>query len=118
MLLNRDSAIQSASRKFYPVYKSEILVPCQPSRRRVIPSGRPTVQSIIRPNDVDFRPDLLLCREASNCSSLHPFGRFRSPSGRPSVFDQSFRISFQNTNMGRLLQQSRRRGFSFGRSHL
>jgi hypothetical protein len=35
-----------------------------------------------------FRPDLPLCREASNCSSLHPFGRFSSTSGRHSMFDQ------------------------------
>jgi hypothetical protein len=38
---------------------------------------------------MDSCPDLPLCREASNCSSLHPFGRFSSPSGRPSVFDQA-----------------------------
>jgi hypothetical protein len=86
-------------------------VPCQLSGRRVIPSGRPSVQSIIRPVDVDSRPDLPLCREASNCSSLHPSGRFSSLFGRHSVFDQSFRISFQNTNMGRSLQPSRRCGF-------
>jgi hypothetical protein len=35
-----------------------------------------------------FRPYLPLCRKASNCSSLHPFGRFSSTSGRHSVFDQ------------------------------
>jgi hypothetical protein len=29
-------------------------VPCQPSGRRVIPSGRPTVQTIIRPDDENF----------------------------------------------------------------
>jgi hypothetical protein len=38
---------------------------------------------------VDSRPDLSLCREALNCSSLHPSGRFSSPSGRLSVFDQA-----------------------------
>jgi hypothetical protein len=38
---------------------------------------------------VGSHPDLPLCREASNCSSLHPSGRFSSPSGRPSVFDQA-----------------------------
>jgi hypothetical protein len=37
---------------------------------------------------VDFRPDLPLCQEASSCSSLHQSGRFRSPSGTHSVFDQ------------------------------
>jgi len=30
------------------------LVPCQPSGRRVIPSGRPSVQSIIRPDGENF----------------------------------------------------------------
>jgi hypothetical protein len=35
-----------------------------------------------------FRPDLSLCREALNCSSLHPSGRFSSTSGLHSVFDQ------------------------------
>jgi len=35
-----------------------------------------------------FRPDLPLCWEASNCSSLHLFGCFSSTSGRHSVFDQ------------------------------
>jgi hypothetical protein len=35
-----------------------------------------------------FRPDLPLCQEASNCSNLHPSGRFSSMSGRHSVFDQ------------------------------
>jgi hypothetical protein len=38
---------------------------------------------------VDSRPDLPLCREASNCSSLHTSGRFSNPSGRLSVFDQA-----------------------------
>jgi len=35
-----------------------------------------------------FHLDLPLCREASNCSSLHPSGRFSSTSGRRPVFDQ------------------------------
>jgi hypothetical protein len=35
-----------------------------------------------------FHLDLPLCREASNCSNLHPSGRFSSTSGRLSVFDK------------------------------
>jgi hypothetical protein len=35
-----------------------------------------------------FPPDLPLCREASNCSNLHPSGCFNSTSGRHSVFGQ------------------------------
>jgi len=38
---------------------------------------------------VDFRLDHPLCREALNCSSLYPSGRFSSPFGRLSVFDQA-----------------------------
>jgi hypothetical protein len=41
---------------------------------------------------MDFHPDLPLCREASNCSSLHPLGRFSSPFGRLSMFDQALRF--------------------------
>jgi hypothetical protein len=54
MHLNRDSAIQKSSRRFCTVYKLEKLDPFQPSGRRDIPFGRPTVQSIIRPNDENF----------------------------------------------------------------
>jgi hypothetical protein len=35
-----------------------------------------------------FLPDLPLCREASNYSSLHPSRRFSSTSERHSLFDQ------------------------------
>jgi len=54
MLLNRDSAIQSASRRFCTIYKSEKSNPLQLSGRRDIPSGRPTVQSIVHPDDENF----------------------------------------------------------------
>jgi len=81
MHLNRDSAIQSSSRRFCTVYNSVKSDPLQPFRRRDISSGRPTIQSIIR-------PDLPLCREASICSSLHPSGYLSSTSGPHSIFDQ------------------------------
>jgi hypothetical protein len=51
------------------------------------PSGCPTKASSVRTTRT-FNPDLPLYREASNCSSLHPSGRFSSTSGRHSVFDQ------------------------------
>jgi hypothetical protein len=38
---------------------------------------------------VDSNPGLPLCRESLNCSNLHTSGRFSSPSGRSSVFDQA-----------------------------
>jgi hypothetical protein len=70
MLFNKDSAIQSASRKFCTFHKSENSIPCQPSGRRAIPSRRPSVQSIIRLDDENFPPDLPLCREASKLLQL------------------------------------------------
>jgi hypothetical protein len=55
MHLNKDSAIQrSFSRRFCTVYKSEKSDPLQPSGGRDIPSGRPTVQSIIPLDDKNF----------------------------------------------------------------
>jgi len=54
MLLNRDSAIQRSSRRFCTVYKSEKLDPLQLSGRHDILSGRPTVQSIICPDNENF----------------------------------------------------------------
>jgi hypothetical protein len=35
-----------------------------------------------------FRPDLPLCREALNCSSMHPSRHFNNTSGRLLVFDK------------------------------
>jgi hypothetical protein len=52
--LNRDSAIQSSSRRFFTVYKSEKSDPLQQSGRRDIPARRPTIQSIIRPDNENF----------------------------------------------------------------
>jgi hypothetical protein len=62
--------------------------PLQLSRRRDIPSRCLTVQASSVRTMRTFRPDLPLCREASNFSSLHPSGCFSSTSGRHSVFNQ------------------------------
>jgi hypothetical protein len=117
MFFNRDSAIQSASRRFCIIYKSEKSDSLQPSRQRDIPFGHPTVQSIIRPDDENFpsgpssvsrsfltapaciRPDVSAARlDDTRCST-------------------SYRISFQNTDMGRLLQPFGGCGFPSGRAH-
>jgi hypothetical protein len=89
MLFNKDSAIQKCFQKTLHSLQVRKFNSLPAVRWRVIPSGRPSVQSIIRPDDVDSRPNLPLCREASNCSSLHPFRRFSSSSGRLSVFNQA-----------------------------
>jgi len=56
MHLNKDFSIQRSSRRFCTIYKSDKSDPLQPSGRRDIPSGHPTIQSIIRPDDENFQP--------------------------------------------------------------
>jgi len=60
----------------------------QPSERRDIFSRHSTIQASSVWTTRAFRPDLPLCREASNCSILHPSGRLSNTSRRHSVFDQ------------------------------
>jgi hypothetical protein len=74
----------------------------------------PDRPSIIRPDNVDFRPDPPLYREAS-VPACNPSGRLSSSSGRRLVIDP-LQIFFPSSNMGRLLQPSRRRGFPSGRA--
>jgi hypothetical protein len=63
-------------------------VPLQLSERRDISSGCSTLQASSVRTTRTFHSDLPLCRETSNCSSLHLFRRLSSTSGRHSVFDQ------------------------------
>jgi hypothetical protein len=111
MLFNRDSAIQKCFRRLCTACKSRFQVPCQPSGRRVIPSGRPSVHCSIGSDDMPYRPDTRQTKHHSTrrrgfpsgpftvsrsfCSSLHPFERLSSPSGRLSVFNQAS-DSFKN----------------------
>jgi len=88
MLLNRNSVIQSSSRRFCTVYKSEKLDPLHLSGQRDISSRRLTVQASSVRTTRTFHPDLPLCQEASNCSSLHLSGRLSSTSERRLVFNQ------------------------------
>jgi hypothetical protein len=90
--------------------KKNYKVPCQPSGRCVIPSGRPSVYCSIRSDDVSFRPDIrqtsIICPDNVLLPSRHlhriekllcqldPSGRFSSTSGRLSVLER-FTDSFQ-----------------------
>jgi hypothetical protein len=67
--VSEDSALLASQKIFGSLSAVKMLVPpvrtliCplfHPSRRRAIPSGCPDRPSIIRPDDVDFRPDPLL----------------------------------------------------------
>jgi len=85
-VVNRDSTFRVMSEDS-ACKSEEFQVPCQPSGRCVIPSGRPSVHCSIRPDDVSFRPDIrqtsIICPE-----ELAPSGRFSSTSGRLSVLER------------------------------
>jgi hypothetical protein len=99
-VMSKDSACKS----------EEIQVPCQPSGRCVIPSGRPSIYCSIHLDDVSFRPDIrqtsIIClddvllppghlhRIEKFLYQLPPSGRFSSTSGRLSVLER-FTNSFQ-----------------------
>jgi hypothetical protein len=105
------------------VVSQEKPVPCQPSGRRTIPSGRSSVHISSHPDDVPYRLDTRQTKHHSSgrrgfpsgpftisrsfCSSLHPFERLSSPSGRRSVIDQ-LQNFFPSSNKGRLIQPSGR----------
>jgi hypothetical protein len=94
-------------------------IPCQPSGRRVIPSGRPSVHcsirpdnvsycpdarqtSIIRPDDVSFRPDPPLYREASVPACIRP----DLSASHPDVHQGSISFRFfPSLDMGRLIHR-------------
>jgi len=86
MLLNRDSAIQSASSAQSRSQKNRIPCSCPNNVIYCLDAQLSKASSVWTTRN--FRPDLPLCREASNCSSSHPSERFNSTSGRHSVFDQ------------------------------
>jgi hypothetical protein len=63
-------------------------IPCSPPDDVIYrPDAQLSKASSVRTTRT-FRPNLPLCRESSNCSSLHPSGRFSNTSGRHLVFDQ------------------------------
>jgi hypothetical protein len=70
-------------------------------RRRDILFGRSIVQATSVWTMRTYRTDLPLCREAANCSSLHPSRRFSSMSRRHSVFDQLW-IFFPKHRYGKI----------------
>jgi hypothetical protein len=106
MLFIRDSAIQKCSRRFCTVSKSENSVPCQPSGRRVIPSGRLAVQCINRPDAHHTKASSVRrCGFPSEPSSmsrsfellqLASVRTFQQPIRMTLSVRQSFRFSFQN----------------------
>jgi hypothetical protein len=70
-----------SSKRLSADFKAVKFIPLQPLGRPDIPSGCSTIQASSVRTTRTFCPDLPLCQEASNCSSLHPSGRFRSAMG-------------------------------------
>jgi hypothetical protein len=110
-----------------------ISVPCQLSGRCGILSGRPAVQSSSRPDDVSYRPDAYQTKASSVRTTWIPVRTFlcveklqTAPAcicpdvsaAYPDDFQCSTKVQifFPKSNMGRLLQSSRRRGFPSGRA--
>jgi hypothetical protein len=117
--VNRDSTFRVMSED--SAYESEeFQVPCQPSGRCVIPSGRPSVYCSIHPDDVSFRLDFrqtsIICPDNVLLPSGHlhriekllcqlaPSGRFSSTSGCLSVLER-FTDSFQVSRKGRSINR-------------
>jgi hypothetical protein len=105
--VNRDFTFRVMSRL------EEIQVPCLPSGRYVIPSGRPSVYCSIRPDDLSSCPDAKQSSiirpdpynvSRSFCSSLYPSGHFSSTSRHLSVLEQ-FTDSFQVPRKGRSINR-------------
>jgi hypothetical protein len=135
MFFNRDSNIQkcfqkilhslqgrkfgslSAARTMCHTVRTPICPKFQPSRRRVIPSGCPSVQSIIRPNDENFLSKPSPVSRSFELLQLAFIRTFQQHVRTTLSVRPSFRISFQNTDMGRSLQPSGRHGFPSGRAH-
>jgi hypothetical protein len=117
MLFNRDSAIQKCFQKILHglqgrnfgsmqvvqttchTIRTHIRLKHHPSGRRGFPSGPSSVSRSLK-----------LLQLASVWTIQHPARTTLS-------VRSSLRISFQNTDMGRLLQPSRRREFPPGRAH-
>jgi hypothetical protein len=129
-----DSAIHKCSRRFCTICKSKNSVPCQPSGRRVIPSGCPAIQCINRPDDVTCRPDAHQTKASSVRTTWIPVRTFLcvekiriapacirpdDSAAHPDDLQCSIKLQdfFPNTDMGRLLQLSERNGFPFRLLH-
>jgi hypothetical protein len=117
MHLNRDSAIQRCSRIFCTVYNSKKSDPLQPSRRHDIPSSRPIVQSIIRPNDENFSSGPSFLPRSFELLHLASIWTFQQHIRTPLSVRSAMGFLSKNTDMGRSLQLSGRCGFPSERPH-
>jgi hypothetical protein len=104
--VNMDFTIQSTLRR---LCTAKISVPYQPSGRSSHPVRTtchtvrmPNRPSIIRPNDVHFRPNPPLCREGSiQLASVRTFQHYvRTPLGTRPVSD-SFQVSIKERSINR-----------------
>jgi len=135
MLFNRVSTIQKCFQKILHSFQVRKLVPCQPSGRRVIPSGRPVVQSSSRLDDVSYCPNAHQTKASSvwktwifvrtflyveKLRTAPACIRPNVSAARPNNSQCSIKLQdfFTNAEMGRLLQPSRQRGFPSGCAHL
>jgi hypothetical protein len=76
------------SRRFCIDFKSKKSDPLHPSGQHDVLFGRSTVKASSVRTTRTFHPDLPLCQEPSNCSSLHPSGLLSNMSRRLLVFNK------------------------------
>jgi hypothetical protein len=95
---NRDSTFRVMS------WFEEIQVPCQPSGRCCIPSGRSSVYCSIRPNKVFFRPDAKhqhhpSGRCASSIRTFHCIEKFPVPACSVRTFQQQVQTTIKTRSV-------------------
>jgi len=133
---NRDSAIQKCfqkimhslqGRKFgsLPAVRTTCHIVWTPIRpklqtfgRHVIPFGCQSVQSIIYSDDENFLSGPSPMSRSFELLQLASVWTFQQHDRTTLSVRPSFKISFQNTDMGRSLQPFERRGFPSGRAYL
>jgi len=117
MLFNRDSAIQTTSRRICTIYKLENLVPCQQSGRCDIPSRTPNYPKHHSSGWRELSVRTFFCVEKLQIAPACIRPNVSTARLDDSQCSTSFRISFQNIVMGSSLQPSWRSGFPSGRAH-
>lgn len=124
MLFYLESTLQLwASSRLCAEFKLISSVPLHPSGRQGIPSGRSSVKAPSVRMNRTFFPDIMENHPAAiqssrriqrSSASVRKTWQYRSDAIQCWT---SNRVSISDTDMGRQLQSSRRRGFPSGRAH-
>jgi hypothetical protein len=116
---SRDSALFTSQRIRFPASRPNNVSSRPDTHLSIVPTVRTTCHIVRTPDTPKHHPSGRRGLPSGSssaswsfCSSLHPFGRLSSPSGRLSMIE--LQIFFPSSNKGRLLQPSGRHGFPSG----